>query len=105
VSAGDFSAAELAGLSEVGIVVDDPAAAVAVLERDLGARALVGRRGAARVRRRQGAHADPRAARRGLAADRAPVRAARRTVTVTGGAAGAVVLAASPERTVRRSGL
>ena len=102
---GDFSAAELAGLSEVGIVVDDTAAAVAALERERGARAVVRQRGAARVRRRQGAHADPRAARPGLAADRAPRRAPRRHGhRHAAGTAGAVVLAGSPERSVRRSG-
>jgi catechol-2,3-dioxygenase len=103
-AAGDFSAAELAGLSEVGIVVDDPAAAVAMLERDLGLElwsgdaaqlAFVGAKAHTLIL------APPA---RGWLPTGRPAEPYAVTVTVTGGAAGAVVLAASPARSVRRSG-
>ena len=103
--AGDFSAAELAGLSEVGIVVDDPAAAVAALERDVGLElwsgdaaqlAFVGAKAHTLILAPPG---------RGWLPTGRPSEPHAVTVTVTGGVAGAVVLAGSPERTVRRSGL
>ncbi len=101
---GDFSAAELAGVSEIGIVVGDPGAAVATLERDLGLEfwsgdaaqlAFVGAKAhtlilapAGRGWLPTGRAAEPHAA----------------TVTLTGGTTGEVVLATSPQRSVRRSG-
>ena len=103
-AAGDFSAAELAGLSEVGIVVDDTAAAVAALERDVGLElwsgsaaqlAFVGAKAHTLILAPPG---------RGWLPTGRPAEAHAATVTVTGGSAGAVVLAASPERSVRRSG-
>jgi catechol-2,3-dioxygenase len=102
--AGVFSAAELAGLSEVGIVVDDPAAAVAALERDLGLElwsgdaeqlAFVGAKAHTLILAPPG---------RGWLPTGRPSEPHAATVTLTGGAAGAVVLAGSPERSVRRSG-
>ena len=101
---GDFSAAELAGLSEVGIVVDDTAAAVAALERELGLElwsgsaeqlAFVGAKAHTLILAPPG---------RGWLPTGRPAEAHAATVTLTGGTKGAVVLAASPERTVRRSG-
>ena len=103
-AAGDFSAAELAGLSEVGIVVDDTAAAVAALERDVGLElwsgsaaqlAFVGAKAHTLILAPPG---------RGWLPTGRPAEAHAATVTVSGGSAGAVVLAASPERRVRRSG-
>ena len=103
-AAGDFSAAELAGLSEVGIVVDDTAAAVAALERDVGLElwsgsaeqlAFVGAKAHTLILAPPG---------RGWLPTGRPAEAHAATVTVTGGTTGAVVLAASPERSVRRSG-
>jgi catechol 2,3-dioxygenase-like lactoylglutathione lyase family enzyme len=103
-AAGDFSAAELAGLSEVGIVVDDPAAAVATLERDLGLEfwsgdaaqlAFVGAKAHTLILAPPG---------RGWLPTGRPAEPHAATVTLTGGTAGAVVLAGSPERSVRRSG-
>jgi catechol 2,3-dioxygenase-like lactoylglutathione lyase family enzyme len=103
-AAGDFSAAELAGLSEVGIVVDDPAAAVAALERDLGLElwsgdaaqlAFVGAKAHTLILAPPG---------RGWLPTGRPSEPHAVTVTVTGGAADAVVLAGSPQRSVRRSG-
>jgi catechol 2,3-dioxygenase-like lactoylglutathione lyase family enzyme len=102
-AAGDFSAAELAGLSEIGIVVDDPAAAVAALERDLGLElwsgdaeqlAFVGAKARTLILAPPG---------RGWLPTGRPSEPHAVTVTVTGGADGAVVLAGSPERSVRRS--
>ena len=103
-AAGDFSAAELAGLSEVGIVVDDTAAAVAALEREVGLELWSG---SAAQLAFVGAKAHtlilaPPA--RGWLPTGRPAEAHAATVTVSGGSAGAVVLAASPERRVRRSG-
>jgi catechol 2,3-dioxygenase-like lactoylglutathione lyase family enzyme len=101
---GAFSPAELAGLSEVGIVVDDPPAAVAALERELGLElwsgdpqqlAFVGAKAHTLIL------APPR---RGWLPTGRPAEAHAATVTITGGPAGAVVLATSPERGVRRSG-
>jgi hypothetical protein len=101
---GDFSAAELAGLSEVGIVVDDPAASVAALERDLGLElwsgdaeqlAFVGAKAHTLILAPPG---------RGWLPTGRPSEPHAVTVTVTGGAADAVVLAGSPQRSVRRSG-
>jgi catechol 2,3-dioxygenase-like lactoylglutathione lyase family enzyme len=103
-AAGDFSAAELAGLSEVGIVVDDPAAAVAALERDLGLElwsgdaaqlAFVGAKAHTLILAPPG--------RAWLPTGR-PSEPHAATVTVTGGTASAVVLATSPQRSVHRSG-
>jgi len=104
IATGDFSAAELAGLSEVGIVVDDTAAAVAALERELGLElwsgsaeqlAFVGAKAHTLILAPPG---------RGWLPTGRPAEAHAATVTLTGGTKGAVVLAASPERTVRRSG-
>jgi catechol 2,3-dioxygenase-like lactoylglutathione lyase family enzyme len=103
-AAGNFSAAELAGLSEVGIVVEDPAAAVATLERDLGLEfwsgdaaqlAFVGAKAHTLILAPPG---------RGWLPTGRPAEPHAATVTLTGGTAGAVVLAASPERSVRRGG-
>jgi catechol 2,3-dioxygenase-like lactoylglutathione lyase family enzyme len=103
-AAGDFSAAELAGLSEVGIVVDDPAAAVATLERHLGLEfwsgdaaqlAFVGAKAHTLILAPPG---------RGWLPTGRPAEPHAATVTLTGGTTGAVVLAGSPERSVRRSG-
>ena len=103
-AAGDFSAAELAGLSEVGIVVDDPAAAVAALGHELGLElwsgdaaqlAFVGAKAHTLIL------APPR---RGWLPTGRPAERHAATVTLTGGTEGAVVLAATPERRVRRSG-
>jgi catechol 2,3-dioxygenase-like lactoylglutathione lyase family enzyme len=104
-AAGGFSIAELAGLSEVGIVVDDPAAAVAALERELGLElwsgdaaqlAFVGAKAHTLILAPPG---------RGWLPTGRPAERHAATVTLTGGPAGAVVLAESPERSVRRSGL
>jgi len=104
-TAGDFSAAELAGLSEVGVVVDDPAAAVAALERDLGLElwsgdaaqlAFVGAKAHTLILAPPG---------RGWLPTGRPAEPHAATVILTGGTEGEVVLATSPERTVRRSGL
>lgn len=98
---GDFSAAELAGLSEVGIVVDDPAAAVAALERELGLElwsgdaeqlAFVGAKAHTLILAPPG---------RGWLPTGRPSEPHAATVTVTGGAAGEVELAGSPGRSVR----
>jgi catechol 2,3-dioxygenase-like lactoylglutathione lyase family enzyme len=103
-AAGAFSPAELAGLSEVGIVVDRPAAAVAALERDLGLElwsgdaeqlAFVGTKARTLIL------SPPR---RGWLPTGRPAEPHAATVTVTGGASGSLVLAGSPQRTVRRSG-
>jgi catechol 2,3-dioxygenase-like lactoylglutathione lyase family enzyme len=103
-AAGDFSAAELAGLSEVGIVVDDPAAAVATLERELGLElwsgdaaqlAFVGAKAHTLILAPPG---------RGWLPTGRPAEPHAATVSLSGGTAGAVMLAASPERGVRRSG-
>jgi catechol 2,3-dioxygenase-like lactoylglutathione lyase family enzyme len=103
-AAGNFSAAELSGLSEVGIVVDDPAAAVAALERDLGLElwsgdaaqlAFVGAKAHTLILAPPG---------RGWLPTGRPAETHAATVTLTGGTAGTVVLADSPERSVRRSG-
>ena len=103
-AAGDFSAAELAGLSEVGIVVDDTTAAVAALEHDLGLEfwsgdaaqlAFVGAKAHTLILAPPG---------RGWLPTGRPAEPHAATVTLTGGTAGAVVLAASPERTVRSCG-
>jgi catechol 2,3-dioxygenase-like lactoylglutathione lyase family enzyme len=103
-AAGDFSATELAGLSEVGIVVDDPAAAVATLERDLELElwsgdaaqlAFVGAKAHTLILAPPG---------RGWLPTGRPAEPHAAAVTVTGGAADAVVLAGSPQRSVRRSG-
>jgi catechol-2,3-dioxygenase len=99
---GDFSAAELAGLSEVGIVVDSPAAAVATLERELGLElwsgdaeqlAFVGAKAHTLILAPPG---------RGWLPTGRPSEPHAAAVTVSGGPAGAVVLGASPERSVRR---
>jgi catechol 2,3-dioxygenase-like lactoylglutathione lyase family enzyme len=101
---GDFSAAELAGLSEVGVVVDDPAAAVATLERDLGLElwsgdaeqlAFVGAKAHTLILAPPG---------RGWLPTGRPAEPHGATVTLPGGPEAAVVLAGSPERSVRRSG-
>jgi catechol 2,3-dioxygenase-like lactoylglutathione lyase family enzyme len=103
-AAGAFSAGELDGLSEVGIVVDDPAAAVATLERDLelelwsgdpGQLAFVGAKAHTLILAPPG---------RGWLPTGRPAEPHAAAVTVTGGAADAVVLAGSPQRSVRRSG-
>ena len=104
-AAGAFAAAELAGLSEIGIVVDDPAAAVAALERDLGLElwsgdaaqlAFVGAKAHTLILAPPGRGWLP-------TGRRAEPHAA--TVTLSGGTKGEVVLAGSPQRAVRRSGL
>jgi catechol 2,3-dioxygenase-like lactoylglutathione lyase family enzyme len=101
-AAGDFAPAEVAGLSEVGIVVDRPAAAVAALERELGLElwsgdaeqlAFVGAKAHTLILAPPG---------RGWLPTGRPAEAHAATVTVTGGASGELVLAASPQRTVRR---
>jgi catechol-2,3-dioxygenase len=98
---GGFSAAELAGLSEVGIVVDSPAAAVATLERELGLElwsgdaeqlAFVGAKAHTLILAPPG---------RGWLPTGRPAEPHAAAVTVSGGA-GAVVLGESPERSVRR---
>ena len=103
-AAGDFSAAELAGLSEVGIVVDDPAAAVATLERELGLElwsgdaaqlAFVGAKAHTLILAPPG---------RGWLPTGRPAEPHAATVSLSGGTAGAAMLATSPERGVRRSG-
>jgi catechol 2,3-dioxygenase-like lactoylglutathione lyase family enzyme len=103
-AAGDFSAAELAGLSEVGIVVDDPAAAVAALERELGLElwsgdaaqlAFVGAKAHTLILAPPG---------RGWLPTGRPAEPHAATVTVTGGTKSAVVLADSPERSVLTTG-
>jgi catechol 2,3-dioxygenase-like lactoylglutathione lyase family enzyme len=102
--AGDFSAAELAGLSEVGIVVDDMTAAVAALERDVGLELWSGR---AEQLAFVGAKAHTLILAplgRGWLPTGRPSEAHAATVTVTGGTKGAVVLAASPERSVLTTG-
>jgi catechol 2,3-dioxygenase-like lactoylglutathione lyase family enzyme len=102
--AGVFSAAELAGLSEVGIVVDDMAAAVAALERDVGLElwsgsaeqlAFVGAKAHTLILAPPG---------RGWLPTGRPSEPHAATVTVTGGTKGAVVLAGSPERSVLTTG-
>jgi catechol-2,3-dioxygenase len=101
--AGDFSAAELAGLSEVGIVVDRPAGAVAALARDLELElwsgdaeqlAFVGAKAHTLILAPPG---------RGWLPTGRPAEPHGAKITVTGGAAQAVVLAESPQRSVRRS--
>jgi catechol 2,3-dioxygenase-like lactoylglutathione lyase family enzyme len=101
---GDFSAAELAGLSEVGVVVDDTTAAVAALEHDLGLEfwsgdaaqlAFVGAKAHTLILAPPG---------RGWLPTGRPAEPHAAAVTVTGGAANAVVLAGSPQRSIRRSG-
>ena len=101
---GDFSAAELAGLSEVGIVVDDTAAAVAALEREVALElwsgsaaqlAFVGAKAHTLILSPIG---------RGWLPTGRPAEPHAVTVTVTGGPAAAVVLAGSPPRSVRRCG-
>ena len=103
-AAGAFYAGELDGLSEVGIVVDDPATAVATLERDLelelwsgdpGQLAFVGAKAHTLILAPPG---------RGWLPTGRPAEPHAAAVTVTGGAANAVVLAGSPQRSVRRSG-
>jgi catechol 2,3-dioxygenase-like lactoylglutathione lyase family enzyme len=102
--AGGFSAVELAGLSEIGIVVDDPAAAVAALELDLGLEfwsgdaaqlAFVGAKAHTLILAPPG---------RGWLPTGRPAEPHAATVTVTGGTRGAVVLAGSPERSVLTTG-
>jgi catechol 2,3-dioxygenase-like lactoylglutathione lyase family enzyme len=101
-AAGEFSAAELAGLSEVGIVVDDPAAAVEALEREL---ALELWSGDARQLAFVGAKAHTLILAppgRGWLPTGRPSEPHAASVTVSRGAAGAVVLGTAPERSVRR---
>jgi catechol 2,3-dioxygenase-like lactoylglutathione lyase family enzyme len=104
-AAGAFSAAELEGLSEVGVVVDEPAAAVAALERDLELElwsgdaaqlAFVGAKAHTLILAPPG---------RGWLPTGRPAEPHAATVTLSGGTEGEVLLAGSPERSVRRSGL
>lgn len=102
-AAGDFTAAELAGLSEVGIVVDRPADAVAALERELGLElwsgdaeqlAFVGAKAHTLILSSPG--------RGWLPTGRpAEAHAATLTVSIEDGDAQGVVLGSTPERRVR----
>lgn len=104
-TAGAFAAAELAGLSEVGIVVDRPADAAAALERELGLElwsgdaeqlAFIGAKAHTLILSPPG---------RGWLPTGRPAEAHAATVTVSteDGDTQAVVLSSTPERRVPRA--
>ena len=103
-AAGEFTAAELAGLSEVGIVVDRPADAIAALDRELGLELWSGdaeQLGFVGAKAHTLVISPPR---RGWLPTGRPAEAHAATVAVStdGGDTDEIVLGSTPERRVQR---